>query len=261
MTAIAIICQKLPMKPALEFLSVGEIRPDPGWRMRPHFHLRHHELIVVLGGALVLKTAEEEIVAQHGDLLFYRSKFVHEEISVAANPVHILYVAIQGKAPDFPLRVNDGDGRVRQLASWLYADSRRGRPRRDCQILLDAVAGELRRLCAVPPDPWFEELQGWMRKRFASRLSLDDLARHGKMSRFAFIRRFRRLSGRTPMEELRRIRLHEARNLLLTQNLSLKEIAPAVGIGDEYQLSKLFRRTFGLSPRDMRSKITIPAKG
>jgi transcriptional regulator GlxA family with amidase domain len=63
------------------------------------------------------------------------------------------------------------------------------------------------------------------------------------------------------MEELRRIRLHEARNLLLTQNLSLKEIAPAVGIGDEYQLSKLFRRTFGLSPRDMRSKITIPAKG
>jgi transcriptional regulator GlxA family with amidase domain len=39
----------------------------------------------------------------------------------------------------------------------------------------------------------------------------------------------------------------------------MKMIAAKVGIGDEYQLSKLFRRYFGIAPRDMRnSKTTRP---
>ncbi|MCF7761275.1 MAG: AraC family transcriptional regulator, partial [Cephaloticoccus sp.] len=33
-------------------------------------------------------------------------------------------------------------------------------------------------------------------------------------------------------------------------------IAPAVGLNDEYQLSKLFRRQFGLSPREMRMRLS-----
>jgi len=61
------------------------------------------------------------------------------------------------------------------------------------------------------------------------------------------------------MEELRQIRLHEARNLVLSSDLPMKMIAAKVGIGDEYQLSKLFRRYFGIGPRDMRNpKTTCP---
>ena len=60
------------------------------------------------------------------------------------------------------------------------------------------------------------------------------------------------------MEELRLSRLDQARTLLLTTNLPVKAIAPAVGIGDEYQLSKLFRSHFNLSPRDLRTR-SVPA--
>ena len=39
----------------------------------------------------------------------------------------------------------------------------------------------------------------------------------------------------------------------------MKTIAAKVGIGDQYQLSKLFRRYFGIAPRDMRNtKTTRP---
>jgi transcriptional regulator GlxA family with amidase domain len=93
-----------------------------------------------------------------------------------------------------------------------------------------------------------------MMRRLAEPLSLDDIARHGRMSRFAFVRKFKRLGGRTPMEDLRLMRLNEARNMILSSGLPLKAIAAAVGIGDEYQLSKLFRRHFGMSPREMRTK-------
>ena len=56
------------------------------------------------------------------------------------------------------------------------------------------------------------------------------------------------------MDELRRMRLNEARLMILSTTLPLKAIAPAVGIGDEYQLSKLFRRQFGISPRALRTR-------
>jgi len=74
------------------------------------------------------------------------------------------------------------------------------------------------------------------------------------MSKFAFVRKFRRLRGRTPMEELRLLRLDRARTLLLTTSLPVKAIAPEVGIGDEYQLSKLFRRHFNLAPSQLRTR-------
>ena len=93
-----------------------------------------------------------------------------------------------------------------------------------------------------------------MRTRFADKLSLADVARHAGMSRFAFVRKFKRLSGRTPMEELRQIRLHEARNLILSRDLPMKAVAAEVGIGDEYQLSKQFRRQFGVSPSRIRNR-------
>jgi transcriptional regulator GlxA family with amidase domain len=114
---------------------------------------------------------------------------------------------------------------------------------------------ELKWLVTRPQDPWQDAIRAHVIKNIATPLSLRDMARRAGMSRFAFIRKFKRLTGRTPMEDLRLIRLNEARNLILSTGLPLKAIAPAVGIGDEYQLSKLFRRYFGISPRQMRSKV------
>ena len=74
------------------------------------------------------------------------------------------------------------------------------------------------------------------------------------MSKFAFVRKFKRLSGRTPMQDLQQMRLNQARTMMLASGLPMKAIAPVVGLGDEYQLSKLFRRHFKLSPREIRSR-------
>jgi transcriptional regulator GlxA family with amidase domain len=60
------------------------------------------------------------------------------------------------------------------------------------------------------------------------------------------------LTGLTPMEDLRQLRLEAARDLLLTTDLPLKAIAPRTGLGDEYHLSRLFRRAFGIAPGALR---------
>ena len=239
----------------LQIFGAGTVLPDPKWRMAPHFH-SFHEIIAVVEGRLFLKSGSQTLTAGPGDVLFYRSGFVHEEISDPKAPVRSLFIPFStgDKLPWLPLRVFDAQGRIRQLASWLVDDERERRGPEMRRPLFETFLAELRRLCATPRDPWVETILAFIHTNLAHPVTLDDLARHGRMSKFAFVRKFKRLCGRTPMEELRLTRLDQARTLLLTTNLPVKAIAPAVGIGDEYQLSKLFRRHFELSPRDLRTR-------
>ena len=56
------------------------------------------------------------------------------------------------------------------------------------------------------------------------------------------------------MEDLRLIRLAAARDLLLTTALTLKEIAPRCGLGDEFHLARVFSRHFKIPPGAVRRK-------
>jgi AraC-like DNA-binding protein len=259
MAGVAFFCHLLPMqKSEPESLGCGELLPNPSWRMRPHSH-PCHELIVIKSGAMLLKTRHGELVASSGDILFYEAGLVHEEISQPDDPVNSYYLGFSAKTklPILPLRLRDSEGRVVELLHWMHRDLREGRPKGDCLALLETVIRELCWLLDRPQDAWLEHVRKNLHTRFADPLSLDDVARHAGMSRFAFIRKFKGLCGRTPMGELRQIRLHEARNLILSSDLPLKTIAAQVGIGDEYQLSKLFRRYFGISPRNIRSRKSV----
>ena len=243
-----------------EFLGCGELLPNPRWRMRPHSH-PHNELIIIKSGAMLLKTRHGELVARQGDILFYQTGLIHEEISQPDDPVgsYFLSFGTSKKLLHSPLRMRDSEGRMIELLGWMHRDLREHRSKDDCLALLETIIRELHWLLARPGDAWLENVREHLRTHFIEPLSLTDVATHAGMSRFAFVRKFKKLCGQTPMEELRQIRLHEARNLLLSSDLPMKMIAAKVGIGDEYQLSKLFRRYFGIAPRDMRnSKTNLP---
>jgi AraC-like DNA-binding protein len=240
------------------FLGAGEVRPDPGWHMPPHRH-KAHELIVILTGRMRLEIDGRTLAVGAGDLLFYRAGRVHEETSDRKAPVgtfYIVFKAAEDALDQFTLRLHDADGRARQMAAWLVRDQRAGVAPEQQVPLLCALLDEIRRLRAKPVDPWLANQRQHMQKHLADRLYLDDLARHSGMSKFAYVRKFRRLGGITPMRELQHIRLNQARTLMLTTGLPMKAIAPAVGLGDEYQLSKLCRRHFRISPRELRSRMS-----
>ncbi len=254
MDALATFLSKIAMRLIdYQIYGTGAIQPSPSWHMDPHSHT-FHEIIVIMEGRLLLKSGDREVTAVPGDILFYRSGFVHEETSDPQIPVGTLFIGFEtgDLLPWLPLHLHDARGRVRQLIAWIIDDEGTRQAPEMRRPLFEALFGELRRLCDAPPDPWLEDLLAFIRKNLTRPLTLDDLARRGKMSKFAFVRKFKRLCGRTPMEELRLIRLDRARTLLLTSNLPVKAIAPLVGIGDEFQLSKLFRSHFNIPPRSLR---------
>ena len=223
--------------------------------MASHSH-EFHELIIVLSGCLHVRIQGNLLEGLAGDVLWYPRGVLHEEWADPSSPVESLYLGFHGHMGSgaLPPRLADAQGRVGFLARWLYADreTNPSTPSPAANAFLRAILAELRRLATHVPHPLVSRVRAYMRKRLANHLCLDDLAACAGLSRFHFVRRYRALAGRTPMADLRQVRLLAARDLLLTTTLPLKEIAPRTGLGDAYHLSHAFRQTFQMPPGRLR---------
>jgi AraC-like DNA-binding protein len=226
--------------------------------MRAHAHT-FHEIIAPVRGEMHVAIGGQTVTAGAGELLVYQAGTVHDEQSDRKNPVDMYFVAFEhpGMAAPLPAKLRDGRGRVALLISWLLAERPFASALQEAVALrlLDAVVAETLRAAAERPEPELvARARALMRGSLAEPLALGDLAAEAGMSKFHFLRRFRQATGRTPMEELRLLRLEAARSLILTTGLPLKAVAPLAGLGDEYHLSRLFKKRFGFPPGALRRR-------
>jgi AraC-like DNA-binding protein len=82
--------------------------------------------------------------------------------------------------------------------------------------------------------------------------SLRLVARRANLSESHFRHRFRQLRGQPAGAWLRERRMVEARRLLATTGLTLKEIAARVGYGDVVSFNRAFARRNGMPPGRFR---------
>lgn len=91
---------------------------------------------------------------------------------------------------------------------------------------------------------------GWIQKHFAQAFMVGELARHAGMSASSFHQHFRAVTGMTPIQYQRRLRLHEARRILFVDSLDIGEASLRVGYQSHSQFSKDYRQYFGRLPKD-----------
>lgn len=90
---------------------------------------------------------------------------------------------------------------------------------------------------------------GALENDFSKAWRLDDLLGIAHMSRSNLMRVFRKATGQSPIEYLVRLRIQRAMELLRNTDLSITEIAMAVGFGDSNYFTRQFRRVLGEPPR------------
>jgi AraC-like DNA-binding protein len=89
----------------------------------------------------------------------------------------------------------------------------------------------------------------WLKDHFAEALRIESLARRVRMSPSAFHLHFKGVTALSPLQYQKRLRLQEARRLMLGEGLDAAEAAFRVGYESPSQFSREYRRTFGLPPR------------
>lgn len=91
-----------------------------------------------------------------------------------------------------------------------------------------------------------------MRRHVETPLSVDALAEKLGLTRKALEQAFRESGGPAPARLYRRIRLNEARRLVLETSQSIAEIAGRCGYADPAAMTRAFRAEFGTTPRTLR---------
>ncbi len=115
----------------------------------------------------------------------------------------------------------------------------------------------------APPEPIdrrtitgekrLKKMLSYIYSSYQNELTVEDIARSANISKSECFRCFRSMIGKKPVAFLNEYRLKKALELLTTTDMQITEICLSCGFGHISYFGKLFRETYGMSPREYRS--------
>jgi AraC family transcriptional regulator len=86
-------------------------------------------------------------------------------------------------------------------------------------------------------------------------VALSDIASVLNLSQYHFCRLFKQSTGLAPHQYLTQCRVDRAKHLLQLTQLTITEIAFAVGLNNHSSFTRLFRRYVGITPKEFRASL------
>ncbi|KXU36258.1 AraC family transcriptional regulator [Cephaloticoccus capnophilus] len=113
-----------------------------------------------------------------------------------------------------------------------------------------ATAARLRKITSIDSQAHkIAKAIDWLSENYAAPLSIDALAARVQMSPSSFHQHFRALVAMSPLQYQKRLRLNEARRLMLNEQLDAATAAFEVGYESPSQFSREYARHFGAPPK------------
>jgi len=133
------------------------------------------------------------------------------------------------------------------------------------EILIRLLVGphgpQLQHLAATgSPSQQVSKAVAWLKQNFARPLLVDELADRVHMSPSTFRQHFRAMTGTSPLQYQKQLRLQEARQLMLGQHLDAGNAATRVGYESASQFSREYGRLFGAPPQQDVRRLRSPAR-
>jgi len=103
------------------------------------------------------------------------------------------------------------------------------------------------------PNQQIAKAVAWLKRHFKEPLQADALASRVHMSPSTFRQHFRAITGTSPLQFQKQLRLQEARQLMLNENIDASNASGLVGYESPSQFSREYSRLFGEPPqRDVK---------
>lgn len=218
-------------------------------------------ILVVRENVWPISATTKELMKQHKDLITVQDKLEdslvlydtqHKVLIGTMITIGILVVAIV----------------MMLFAYWLRRKTIRQRQAMNEEQTLfytDASNRKLHEIFVKPeeelPSPksldmiFAEQLNEAIHKNMSNpNLKMDDLGEEMGLSRVQLYRKVKAITGQTPVELLRQMRLQQAYALLTSTTKTVAEIAYEVGFGTPGYFSTCFKKQFGKYPTDLRAE-------
>ena len=213
-----------------------------------HFHLREK----------YLRAGVRDMVYLPGETV-YHSQWPEDSVFMV---IDLLLQDAQGNPIRFEeapgILFNDAHGTYGGLLEELAAKSDAAGP----FDWLERLSLSFKLLCEMARDTNRSELDAQNRKispslsylqnNFTKNFPIDQLAQMCGLSTGHFRRIFSECLGMTPVEYRNKLRIQKAITLLKTGDLTVTEVAEAVGISDMKYFGKLFKSYAGVSPSTVK---------
>lgn len=98
-----------------------------------------------------------------------------------------------------------------------------------------------------------DQAREYIKENFRSDITMEEVAEQVNLSSYYFSKMFKQQMGETFIDYITKIRIDEAKSLLVNSDLSLKEICYQVGYNDPNYFSRVFKKVVGKSPSEYRT--------
>lgn len=118
------------------------------------------------------------------------------------------------------------------------------------RLLNGPQGAHLRKIVAAgSPSKQIAEAVRWLKQNFKETVCTETLAANANMSPSNFRKHFRAITGISPLQFQKKLRLQEARELMLFENKDASQASSNVGYESASQFSREYSRMFGSPPR------------
>lgn len=266
----------------------GRISEYPNYTALCHWH-DDVELSLVLSGQMEYSVNEQSFLLGPGDGIFVNSRQMHgnrspnreecQYICLVAHPSllcacgyveqnYVLplledpslpYILLGAKAPweDRVCRMIREIALCREKKAWAL----------EAQALLLDIWRELYENLAPAQERSqprsqrlnaLQDMMTYIHKHYKEKLTFEDIARAGKMSKTSCCTIFKKYLNQSPNAYLIEYRLRNGLELLRSTDLTVAEICYETGFSGPSYFSESFRKVFGCSPGEFRKNGRIP---
>ena len=235
--------------------------------MQPSHHL-HYMLFALAAGSMALKLDGRVFRAGKGDAVLFDCKRPHE-YSALEEGVEFYWLVFDGGMMetlfDQILQIH-GDQNVFPAADFGSLAARFTRllsiasgPAHTPEIAISGVIYSIlcglfltQKVSRTPGQAFIEKAMSYVDTHYREPLQVSDIAATAGLSASYFTRCFRQATGYSPYEYLTLKRIGAAKDLLLSSDRSIYEIACACGYNSEENFIRSFKNAVGVSPGSFR---------
>lgn len=242
----------------------GRVTQREKWNLTKHAH-HTIELIYLVEAKARINMESKVLYGTLGDMLIYPPGHMHEEQVGAETKQICMYLRFDIKSKGVlktPFQLKDSTHKIYWILKELvetYQEEASISNERLIKLYIEALLLNIKKNLELSIDKKIDLVEGvvhYVKNNYKEELTVEKLSDLFFVSPSYLSRIFVKGKGISPMQYVMKIRIENAKKLLGIQDISIAEIAEAVGIGDPKYFSRVFKKETAYTPSEFRKIYT-----